>query len=194
MKTDVPGRITDSLVNAGAVPVEDKALYEFGIRQGIFLVINIATALLIGLFMGMVWQCIIFLLAYNPIRSYAGGYHAGTPMKCYLLSIPVMFAVLLGIRLIPWSGVIIIISIICSGIIVSLLAPVEDANKPLNQMETKVFGRRARILLAVFSVLAVGLWFAGMEQVAPVIIMALALITIMLILGAVKNKLLEEKA
>jgi accessory gene regulator B len=194
MKPSVPERIADSLVKAGAAPIEDKALYEFGIREGIFLVINIATALLIGLLLGMLWQCVIFTLAYNPIRSYAGGYHAGTRRKCYLFSILAVSAVLLGIRLIPWNDYIVVISVIVAGIIVLTLAPVEDANKPLDELETKVYGRRARILLAVLSILAVGLWFAGVEQVALAVVMALVLITVMLILGAVKNKLLVEKA
>lgn len=181
-------------MKAGAVPVEDRELYEFGIRQGIFLVINIVTSLLIGLFTGMIWQCIVFMLAYNPLRSYAGGYHAGTPLKCYLLSIPIMLLVLFGIRLIPWNGYIVVIAIILAGITVLLLAPVEDANKPLDELETIVFRRRARIILAIVSFAAFALWFAGAEQFAPAIVMALVVITVMLILGAVKNKLLEEKA
>jgi accessory gene regulator B len=194
MKLDVPGRITDSLVNAGAVPSEDKALYEFGIRQGIFLVINIATAILIGLLMGMVWQSIVFLLAYNPIRSYAGGYHAGTPWACYLLSIPMMLAVLLGIKLIPWNGYVVIIAVICAGIAVLLLAPVEDSNKPLDQLEVTVFRKKARIFLAVLSVIAIVLWFTGIEQSSLSVVMALAVSAVMLILGAVKNKMLVKKA
>jgi len=194
MRTNIAGRITDSLVNAGVAPVEDRELYEFGIRQGILLVINIATAILIGLLTGMIWQCIVFLLAYNPIRSYAGGFHAGTPMKCYLLSIPVMLGVLLGIRLIPWNGYIVVGSVILAGIIVLLLAPVEDANKPLDELETTVYRRRARIILAILSLLATILWSAGVEQFAPAVVMALVLISIMLILGAAKNKVLEKKA
>lgn len=192
---DVPVKITDSLVNAGAVQLEDRALYEYGIRQGIFLVINIATAVLVGLLLGMVWQIIVFLLAYNPVRSYAGGYHAGTPLACYLLSLPVTAAVLLGIRLIPWNGYAVIITVICAGVTVLLLAPVEDANKPLDQLEIKVYRRKARIFLALLSGLAILLWFAGIEQSSLAIVMALAVIAVMLILGAVKNRnLIEEKA
>lgn len=190
----VPGRITDSLVNAGAVPPEDKALYEYGIRQGILLVINIATAILIGLLLGMAWQSIIFLLAYNPIRSYAGGYHAGTPLICYLLSIPMMLAVLFGIKLIPWNGYVVIIAVICAGIVVLLLAPVEDSNKPLDQLEIMVFRRKARIFLTVLSGLAIVLWFAGIRQSSLSIVMALAVSAVMLILGAVKNRRLLKKA
>lgn len=192
MKTSVPGKITASLVQAGVVPSEDKDLYEYGIRQGIILVINLATVVLIGLLMGMVWQSIIFLLAYNPIRSYAGGYHAGTQLTCYLLSIPMILAVLLGIKLIPWNGYLFSIVIIFAGITVFLLAPVEDANKPLDQLEKKVYGKKARISLAILIVSAIALWSAGADQIALSIVMALGVITVMLILGAIKNKNLTK--
>lgn len=192
MKTSVPGKITASLVQAGVVPSEDKDLYEYGIRQGIILVINLATVVLIGLLMGMVWQSIIFLLAYNPIRSYAGGYHAGTQLTCYLLSIPMILAVLLGIKLIPWNGYLFSIVIICAGITVFLLAPVEDANKPLDQLEKKVYGKKARMSLAILIVAAIALWSARADQIALSIVMALGVITVMLILGAIKNKNLTK--
>jgi accessory gene regulator B len=193
MKNRVPAKITESLIKAGAVPPEDSALYEFGIRQGIFLVINIATAVLIGLFLGMVWQCIIFLVAYNPVRTYAGGYHAGTPLKCYLLSMPTITAVLLGIKLIPWNGYVCAIALFITLMIIVLLAPVEDRNKPLSEREETVYGRRAGIYSAVLSGLAITLWFAGMEQISLSIVMALGLAAVMLILGAVKNNYYTEK-
>lgn len=193
MKNNVPAKITESLIKAGAVPPEDSALYEYGIRQGIFLVINIATAVLIGLFLGMVWQCIIFLIAYNPVRTYAGGYHAGTPLVCYLLSIPMVVAVLLGIKLIPWNGYICAIALFIALMIIVLLAPVEDRNKPLNEREKTVYGRRAGVYSAVLSGMAVTLWFAGMAQISLSIVMALGVAAVMLVLGAVKNSNYEEK-
>lgn len=193
MKNNVPAKITKSLIKAGAVPPEDSALYEYGIRMGFLLVINIATAVLIGLFLGMVWQCIIFLIAYNPVRTYAGGYHAGTPLACYLLSIPMVVAVLLGIKLIPWNGYICAIALFIALMIIVLLAPVEDRNKPLNEREKTVYGRRAGVYSAVLSGMAVTLWFAGMEQISLSIVMALGVAAVMLVLGAVKNSNYEEK-
>jgi accessory gene regulator B len=193
MKNNVPERITESLIKAGAVPPEDSALYEFGIRQGIFLVINIATAVLIGLFLGMVWQCIIFLIAYNPVRTYAGGYHAGTSLICYLLSIPMILAVLSGIRMIPWNSYFCLIALIIAVIIIGILAPVEDRNKPLNERERTVYGRRARIYSAALFGAALVLWFAGLEQTSLSIVMALGVAAVMLILGAVKNSSYKEE-
>lgn len=187
-------RVADSLVNAGAAPAEDKALYEFGIRQGIFLVINIGTAVLIGLSIGMTWQCIVFLLAYNPIRTYAGGYHARTPLACYLISIPITTAVLLAIKWLPWSGYMCVIILFCSLMIVGFLAPVADPNKPLNEREKSVYKGRARAYSAVLSGVAIMLWWVGMKQISPSIIMALGLASVMLVLGAIKNgnKLIEK--
>ena len=192
MKTNVPEKITDSLVHAGAVPIEDRALYEYGIRQGLLLVINIATAVLIGLLLGMLWQTVIFLIAYNSIRSYAGGYHAGTSLTCYLISIPMILTVLFGIKLIPWNGYVVAIVLILAGAVIWFLAPVEDANKPLDQLEKKVYGRRARISMAVLAGLAVASWLAEWKQSSLSIVMALGVASIMLILGIVKNKKLAS--
>jgi accessory gene regulator B len=195
MKNDVPAKITESLIKAGAVPPEDSALYEFGIRQGIFLVINIATTVLIGLFLGMVWQCIIFLVAYNPVRTYAGGYHAGTPLVCYLISIPMILAALSGIKMISWNGYVCAIVLFITLMIIVLLAPVEDRNKPLNEREVTVYGRKARMYSVGLSGAALMLWFAGMKQTALSIVMALGVAAVMLILGAIKNgNIIKEKA
>lgn len=191
----VSGGITDFLVEAGAAPTEDKALYEYGIRQGILLVINIATAVLIGFLLGMVWQCILFLIAYNPVRTYSGGYHARTPLACYLLSIPMILVVLLGIKMLPWNGYICVVALLCSVVIIEVLAPVADPNKPLNEREKIVYKGRTRSYSAVFFGVALMLWFAGLEQISLSIVMALGVAAVMLVLGAVKNgNMSKEKA
>lgn len=195
MINNISERIADSLVDAGAAPSEDKALYEYGIRQGILLVINIATAVLIGLLLGMFWQSIIFLLAYNPVRTYSGGYHARTPLVCYLLSIPMMVAVLMGIKMLHWNGYICAIALFCAVVIIEILAPVADPNKPINEREKIVYKGRARTYSAVFFGAALMLWVAGMQQVSLSIVMALGVAAVMLVLGAIKNgKIIEEKA
>ena len=195
MKNNVSARITNSLIDAGAVPSEDKAIYEYGIRMGILMVINIASALLIGLFLGMVWQCIVFLLAYNPVRSYAGGYHASNQLNCYLLSIPMILTVLLGIKMIPWNGYLGVIFLFIAVMVIGFLAPVEDRNKPLNEREKTVYKRRGRMYSAILSGVALILWFAGMKQSSLSIVMALVVAAVMLVLGAIKNRrILEEKA
>lgn len=187
MKINVSEKIVDSLVSIGVVPPEDKDLYEYGMRQGIVMIINVLSVIIVGLIMGMVWQSIVFLLAYFPIRAYAGGYHARTQWNCYLLSLALVIAVLFEIRLIPWNGYICIIISFCAGIIVFFLAPVEDANKPLLQREIIIYKRRARIIFSILVVAAFVFWVVGSKQISISIVMALETIAVMLILGAIKN-------
>lgn len=195
MISNISDRITGSLIDAGAVPSEDKALYEYGIRTGILMVINVATAVLIGLLLGMVWQCIVFLIAYNPVRTYAGGYHARTSLVCYLLSIPMYAAVLLGIRMLPWNSFICAIAIMSAVIAIAVLAPVADANKPLSEREIPVYKNRACTYAAVLAGASVMLWIAGMEQTSLSIIMALVVAAVMLVLGKINNRnMIIEKA
>lgn len=197
MKTNVSGNITDSLVNAGVVPSEDKELYEYGVRQGIIMIINLVTVILIGMVFGMIAQCIAFMIAYIPVRTYAGGYHAGTQLTCYVLSIPFMALALIGIKMIPWNGYICVAVLLFAGMVLFKLAPVEDLNKPLRQIEIVVYRKKSLIIAAVVGCAAVLFWLADMEQISASIIMALFMIAVMLILGVFKNnkiKVKEEKA
>jgi accessory gene regulator B len=195
MRYHVSERITDSLVEAGAVATDDRALYEYGIRLGILMVINIATGLVIGLLLGMFLQSMIFLIVYKYVRSYAGGYHANNQLTCYLLSIPVMFAVLYGIRYIPWNDNVLFIVLITAAMVLFFIDAGEDKNKPLDDLEKVVYKKRARVYTATFSGIAVMLWFAGMQQSALSVAMALGVSAIMLVLGALKNRRLNvEKA
>lgn len=197
MKHNVSANITDSLVNSGVVPSEDRDLYEYGIRQGVIMIINLVTVILVGVMFGMVIQCVAFMVAYIPLRSYAGGYHAGTQLTCYLLSIPFMIIMLIGIRVIPWNGYICVAVLLFAGIVLFKLTPVEDLNKPLRPIEITVYRKKSLIIATVLSCIAILLWFAGIKQIAVSIIMALFMIAVMLILGVFKNnkvQVKEEKA
>lgn len=187
MIKNISEKVTCSLVDAGAVPPEDKALYEYGIRIGILIAINIVTALLIGLILGMLWQSILFLIVYSPVRSYSGGYHARSPLTCYLLSIPMMFAVLYAIKTMPWNGYILMASMFCALVLIVLLAPVADVNKPLDTKEKIKYRKKALIFSMVFFISAVILWFAELRQASFSIAAALVTAAALLTFGAAIN-------
>lgn len=187
MKINVSEKIAESLITIGVVPSEEKELYKYGIRQGILMVINVLTAILIGFILGMVWQSMAFMLTYIPIRTYAGGYHASTQLRCYLSSTALMAAVLIAIKLIPWNGCICSFISFCAGMVIFWLAPVEDLNKPLKQIEKTIYKRRTWIILVLLLGVAFLFWFAGSKQISISIIMALDVVAVLLILGAIKN-------
>uniref|UniRef100_UPI00248B60B9 accessory gene regulator B family protein n=1 Tax=Anaerocolumna aminovalerica TaxID=1527 RepID=UPI00248B60B9 len=50
---------------------EDKELYKYGLRQGLFIIINLLTTILLGYIFKNVWQAVIFMIAYSPNGDYA---------------------------------------------------------------------------------------------------------------------------
>ena len=93
-------RLTNHFVVNEVIRDEDREIYYYGLYQGFLIIVNIITAIIIGVIFRMVWQSILFMLAYVPLRTYGGGYHAKTEGRCYLISIALASGVLLAIKFI----------------------------------------------------------------------------------------------
>lgn len=72
--------ITKKLEEAHAIKSEDREIYLYGVKQGLTILLNLITICAIGIVSKMLWQSILFMAAYIPLRSCAGGYHAKTPV------------------------------------------------------------------------------------------------------------------
>jgi accessory gene regulator B len=180
-------KVVDHFVNTGVVTNDDRELYQYGLNQGLTIVLNIVTTLVIGLLLNMVWQSILFMIAYIPIRTYAGGYHARTPLKCYIISVIMIIAVLLVIKFIVFSIIPFTVFTITSALIIVILAPVADANKPLEDIESKVYKRKTLVFLAVEIFITIGLIIFGLVNIAVCIASALIVLSVMLGIGVINN-------
>jgi len=181
------GRIVTKLVESEAISAEDKEVYEYGLRRVASTFITIATTLVIGFIFGMILESVIFMAAYVPLRSYAGGYHARTPLRCYVFSVILTVLVLLSIKYIPYDIILIGALTLVAGIIVFIFAPVADANKPLDQVETRVFKKCTRIILFMQIVFGGLFWILGFTWIFICIIVSIAVVGVMVIIGVVNN-------
>lgn len=176
-------KVIDNFVGQGIVPYEDREIYAYGLYQGIVMAINILTYILISLYFKMVWESMIFLISYIPLRTYAGGYHARTQIRCYFLSILMIIIVLLAIKTVPWTSPMMAGVTILSGSTIFILAPVEDSNKPLSDSQEKVFRKVARRILAIELILVITLLWMGYTEFALSIILAIVIASVMIIIG-----------
>lgn len=165
------------------IPAEDEAFYSYGFRQGAVLLLNIITMLCIGWLMGMVKETIIFMLAYLPLRRMAGGYHARTQLRCYLLGIVLTVSVLLAVKLLPWNWVADSVLLIIASMVVIWQAPLEDCNKPLDEAERIAYGQQTRKLLIAEIVVYMGLTALKQSTLSQVLAASLVALAIMLLLG-----------
>lgn len=184
-------KLTDILVRQSIIEEEDKELYSYGMEQGIVTLFNFATAIAVGFVFGMVCETIIFTAAYMPIRIYAGGYHSKTRVRCYFTSILLLVAVLLGIKYLSFIYLVSILLI--SMVVIIVLSPVANSNKPLVGAEEKVYRKKAIIYAFVLFVLCTVFKGFNLSIVSDSIAMAIAATAFMLILGKIKNHFISRQ-
>ena len=123
----------------------------------------------------------VFLFTYIFLRSNAGGYHAKTPLRCYLLSTVIVVVALSGIQYVPWNIQIAVPVLLVSCVIIVGRAPMEDANKPLDAIEKLVYKKRTRGVLAFVVGVAVLFWliYSVISVSVIVVILCVAGMTVM---------------
>lgn len=189
-------RICTALIGVGIIDPKDADLYLYGINQVLAIGANIVTTVLIGIGFGMVWESLFFLLMYIPLRTSAGGFHASTPLRCYVASSALIAMVLAVLRWLPFRFVSSLVGLLAGCVVVWLFAPVADQNRPFTSLEKSCFCRRSRGILLAEAVFALFFVFIGTEKIAGCIILSVVVSGVMLLLGMLKNRILrvDEKA
>jgi len=182
MLTTVVRRITDSMEVSGAFTSDDREIYEYGIHQSLFMLLNLVTIALVGLVLGTVWHMMFFVLAFAPLRSFAGGYHAKSKLGCYVATTAMAVLVSLlpswiTIGNITTAGILLIF-----GAVICLLSPTECENKPLDDLEKKVYKRRAIVICAFLVMVALTFLLLGTGIIVEGIFWALAMVLLLLFL------------
>lgn len=86
MFTKITEKIVGNMEKHNMIQTDRISIYKYGINQMLNMLLNIVTFLVIGLIFHMTLETIIFTAAYIPLRTYAGGFHAKTPFKCWIVS------------------------------------------------------------------------------------------------------------
>ena len=180
-------RITRWLLANGTISREDKDIYRYGIQQGMIALLNLGTTMIIGMVFGRLLESILFMAAYIPLRSYAGGYHAKTAVRCYFFSIVMMSAVLFVMRYVMYSGLICGCLSVISSSVIWFLVPVEDRNKPLDDLEKAVYGKRAKGIVMPECMISLLAAFCGWERLGMCMTLVLGVMAMMLLLGKWEN-------
>lgn len=149
---DVNNYIVAYLVDNHLVEKDDAPIYQYGFSILFLKIIYWTSFLIFGLLFDVFVETVIFLLMYSWIRIYAGGYHASSVLKCYIISL----------------GTVIINGILCSNydlfeglfidelffigswIYIFIFCPVDNNNKRLDMLEKKRFRKYTRIILIVY--------------------------------------------
>ncbi len=164
--------IVRKMVTGGVVPSGDEKLYAYGIQQSLVLLINTFSVVILGILTGMLPEAILFYLAYAGLRTYAGGYHAEGPIRCYIYSMALIAAVLFLINAVTLTAPVLICVALASSFLIVRLAPVESKNKPLSDPERAHHKSIVRNIVAIELITAAFLAALGFAVFAACIVLA----------------------
>lgn len=181
-------KIVNNLVHSGVIKEEDAEIYIYGINQILTSVLNVSSALIIGLIFGVFPEIAVFMAAYIPLRSFAGGYHAKTPLSCYVFSVIMLIVVSIGLKYLHLADWVYYAVFVAATLVVLVLSPVEDRNKPLAEIEQKVYKRRTILIAAVELTLAMLLKLLMLDDLFIATAYSFVVLSLMLIAGKAKNR------
>lgn len=144
-------KFLDKQIKENYIDESDREVYQFGYKLLFLEVINLSVLILISLLFHCLIYMALFAVVYIPLRSYAGGYHASTPIGCAIFSAILELVIAATLRfslfnfLLPGMFALTFVA----QIIIWLNAPIEAVHKPLGDGQKQKFRKITRTILLI---------------------------------------------
>lgn len=153
MLKSIAEEITVALASNDIIETDEMEAYTYGLELLIPKVILYAAILIVSLITDTFWASVTFVVLLMCLRRYAGGFHCKTAETCLLFSFLIYLLALLGYEFVQYiPNIACGISSFVSAVIVLIFAPIEDANRPLDESEKVLYRQKAMIVLTVILV------------------------------------------
>ena len=183
MISSAANNITNYLICKKVIKDDDREIYQYGFEQVFSSLLNIATMLLLGIILGKIYQSLVLILSFMALRSYSGGYHANTPLQCYLLTVMSISAALSIMKFITIDRFICLGLLVLSSVVILLLSPIGTKNKPLDEIEKIIYRKKTIIVWSVETCVAIVFIILDITEIHIAITLAQVIISIALIFG-----------
>lgn len=185
---------TEKLLSTGTISDEDKELYIYGLFMLLSQLMFFIIACIFGFVLNCIIESIIFYIAFQFIRKYAGGYHAATETRCEILSTLSILACIVVIRLsktYDFQTVLLIISAV-SSVCIFVFCPLDTPEKPLSKKEFKYFRKVSWVILLVISINIIVSYFFKFQMVLVPCCLSLILESVLLVAGKIKKMKISD--
>ena len=148
--------LSDYMVGNSVIREEDNEIISYGIDLFLSSMFELISIFLVSVFVGNLKETLFFFIAFIPLRIYAGGYHANTKLRCYIVSLVVyvLFTLLMGVIPQAYYVNVSLLGVLLSFVIVYIFAPIVHNNKSVNSLERKTY-RKFSIIISVIEILLI---------------------------------------
>ncbi|MGF7019122.1 accessory gene regulator B [Lachnospiraceae bacterium PF1-21] len=168
---------------------EDIALYKYGISTLVMLILNILTAVFIGLIVGEMPLLIIFFVTFIPLRSFAGGLHLKSKVQCYILSNTVIMLVLILNNILSKHFFEILIIGIFSLLYLWVVPVYGSRVRPICVQEKVIFTKKKRKVIIANIMLLISSVFIMKSEISVVLCSSYVLTSLLVVLERIANKI-----
>lgn len=143
--------VTKWLLQAGAISIEDKDLYEYAAYSFLFNLIPLFMAFIFGLVLDMVTEGFLMILPFMFIRKFSGGLHLKSAKACLISSSVLLISLFLLIKMthIYTAYFFCSVAVFLFAIQLFMLSPIDSEARRLSEKERFVFRKVARIIVVL---------------------------------------------
>lgn len=179
--------ITNRWMNHNVIRTEEREVYQFGIKQLLEFLFSGLAVIGLGIVFSELAGCLIFSATFISLRMYAGGYHASTPIRCFVMTVFVTAASLSAIKYLDISVLCCVVVLILSAGVILRLSPVESSNKWLDNIERAVYRKKCGRIWCIQMLCAAAGLAAGYQLAAGCIAAAHMAEAAALIMGKIQR-------
>lgn len=156
---NISSSIAEILGTQGIIQEDDVDKCRYGLEVFISSSLEALSILLISVFVGNFFETLLFFSAFIPLRIYAGGYHADTRLRCYLVSLAVYGLFTIVIKVLPTDlyRMVNMIEVLFTLGVVIISSPVIHHRKGVNDIEIQHYRKRSIQICIVQAVIILAL-------------------------------------
>lgn len=157
MFASVGRTLTEYAIDHSQIKQEDREFYVYAYTMFVSYVLTWGSFLITGAIFHCFIPALLYMFSFSALRIYAGGVHAGSYEKCYFVSLGVFIGILILGRWVVASIPLIWMAsyFLISALLIAVLSPMEDPNKPLDGQETKHYKKITRVILLIESIITI---------------------------------------
>lgn len=141
-------KVSSYFLSQGIITSEEEEIYTYSCEILFSILCSISILIGTAIFSGQYLPVLLFSFSFALIRLSAGGYHADSHQNCQFILIAVCMSFIFSLfffseqALVLWTR----IGALVSCLIIGILSPVEDHNRPFTQKEKQIFKFRSRLI------------------------------------------------
>lgn len=195
MISKLSAKIAKYLCATDVITEEDKDLYSYGFFVILSRILFLMVSAILGIILHVAIESLVFFVLFCLIRSYAGGIHASSELKCTVYTTSALLICILVIKILMQYNLdyLLLVMLILSSICILALSPLDSLEKPLSEQEKKHYRKVTWIITGLIVLLTLIFYILELKSVSNSCVISLALESILLVTGKLKKYLLDAK-